>query len=75
MKNPNSSFCKFYLWVDLNLKNANCGSENAPTEEMMRPMSLYESGESHGKVSLAQLFDAPEKMNTPYFYDGANRNG
>lgn len=28
----------------------------------MRPMSLYESGESNGKVSLAQLFDAPEKI-------------
>lgn len=28
----------------------------------MRPMSLYESGESNGKVSLAHLFTAPEKM-------------
>ena len=28
----------------------------------MRPMSLYESGESNGKVSLAHLFDTPEKI-------------
>ena len=28
----------------------------------MRPMSLYESGESNGKVSLAQLFETPEKI-------------
>ena len=28
----------------------------------MRPMSLYESGESNGKVSLAHLFETPEKI-------------
>ena len=28
----------------------------------MRPMSLWESGESNGKVSLRQLFTAPEQM-------------
>lgn len=28
----------------------------------MRTMSLYESGESNGQVSLKQLFDAPEKI-------------
>lgn len=28
----------------------------------MRPMSLYESGESNGEVSLGDLFDAPEKI-------------
>lgn len=28
----------------------------------MRPMSLFESGESNGKVSLANLFTAPEKV-------------
>lgn len=26
----------------------------------MRPMSLYESGESTGEVSLASLFEAPD---------------
>lgn len=30
----------------------------------MRPMSLYESGESNGSVSLEQLFDAPGKVAT-----------
>ncbi|MDO5303630.1 MAG: DUF4143 domain-containing protein [Clostridia bacterium] len=29
---------------------------------MMRPMSLYESGESSGMVSLKALFDAPDKI-------------
>ncbi len=28
----------------------------------MRPMSLFESGESSGQVSLAQLFEAPERV-------------
>lgn len=28
----------------------------------MRPMSLYESGESNGAVSLGELFNAPEKI-------------
>jgi predicted AAA+ superfamily ATPase len=28
----------------------------------MRPMTLFESGESNGKVSLADLFTAPEKI-------------
>ncbi len=28
----------------------------------MRPMSLYESGESNGSVSLGDLFSAPEKI-------------
>lgn len=28
----------------------------------MRPMSLFESGESNGRVSLANLFSAPEKI-------------
>ena len=28
----------------------------------MRPMSLYESGESNGAVSLGELFNAPEKV-------------
>ena len=28
----------------------------------MRPMSLYESGESSGEVSLTQLFDFPDKI-------------
>lgn len=28
----------------------------------MRPMSLFESGESNGKVSLGHLFSAPEKI-------------
>ena len=28
----------------------------------MRPMSLYESGESNGKVSLAHLFETTEKI-------------
>ena len=28
----------------------------------MRPMSLFESGESNGKVSLGNLFEAPEKI-------------
>lgn len=28
----------------------------------MRPMTLFESGESNGSVSLAKLFDAPEKI-------------
>ena len=28
----------------------------------MRPMSLYESGESNGTVSLAELFSAPQKL-------------
>lgn len=28
----------------------------------MRPMSLYESGESTGSVSMAQLFDSPERI-------------
>lgn len=28
----------------------------------MRPMSLYESGESTGQVSLAQLFEIPERI-------------
>lgn len=28
----------------------------------MRPMSLYESGESNGSVSLGDLFSAPEKL-------------
>lgn len=28
----------------------------------MRPMSLFESGESNGEVSLANLFDKPEKI-------------
>lgn len=28
----------------------------------MRPMSLYESGESNGTVSLASLFETPEKI-------------
>ena len=28
----------------------------------MRPMSLYESGESNGKISLAHLFETPEKI-------------
>ncbi len=28
----------------------------------MRPMSLFESGESNGKVSLGDLFTAPEKL-------------
>ena len=28
----------------------------------MRPMSLYESGESNGKVSLASLFETPSKI-------------
>lgn len=29
---------------------------------MMRPMSLYESGESNGSVSLGNLFTAPDKI-------------
>lgn len=29
---------------------------------MMRPMSLYESGESSGEVSLKELFDKPDKI-------------
>lgn len=29
---------------------------------MMRPMSLYESGESNGAVSLKSLFDAPDNI-------------
>lgn len=29
---------------------------------LMRPMSLYESGDSSGQVSLEQLFDAPEQI-------------
>lgn len=29
---------------------------------MMRPLSLYESGESNGTVSLKSLFDSPEKI-------------
>lgn len=29
---------------------------------LMRPMSLYESGESTGEVSLRELFDAPEQI-------------
>ena len=29
---------------------------------LMRPMSLYESGESNGKVSLSNLFTTPEKI-------------
>lgn len=28
----------------------------------MRPMSLYESGESNGKVSLKELFESPDKI-------------
>ena len=28
----------------------------------MRPMSLYESGESSGEVSLANLFNNPDKI-------------
>ena len=28
----------------------------------MRPMSLYESGDSNGQVSLAMLFEGPEKI-------------
>lgn len=28
----------------------------------MRPMSLYESGESTGQISLAQLFETPERI-------------
>jgi len=28
----------------------------------MRPMSLYESGESNGEISLGELFNAPEKI-------------
>lgn len=28
----------------------------------MRPMTLFESGESNGSVSLSKLFDAPEKI-------------
>ena len=28
----------------------------------MRPMSLYESGESNGAISLGELFNAPEKI-------------
>ena len=31
----------------------------------MRPMSLYESGESNGGVSLAHLFGTPEKIVAP----------
>ncbi len=30
---------------------------------MMRPMSLYESGESSGEVSLKDLFNKPDKIN------------
>lgn len=29
---------------------------------LMRPMSLYESGESNGSVRLAELFETPEKI-------------
>ncbi|MBE5927517.1 MAG: ATP-binding protein [Lachnospiraceae bacterium] len=29
---------------------------------LMRPMSLYESGESNGSVSLAELFNTPDKL-------------
>ena len=29
---------------------------------LMRPMSLFESGESNGSVRLSELFDAPEKI-------------
>lgn len=29
---------------------------------LMRPMSLYESGDSNGKISLKSLFDTPEKI-------------
>lgn len=29
---------------------------------LMRPMSLFESGESNGEVSLASLFDGPEEI-------------
>lgn len=29
---------------------------------IMRPMTLFESGESNGSVSLERLFDAPEKL-------------
>lgn len=29
---------------------------------LMRPMSLYESGDSTGEVSLSELFDAPERI-------------
>ncbi len=29
---------------------------------LMRPMSLYESGDSNGAVSLAQLFEAPQQI-------------
>ncbi len=32
----------------------------------MRPMSLYESNDSNGAVSLSELFDAPD---TPVFYE------
>ena len=28
----------------------------------MRPMSLFESGESNGKIRLAELYDRPEKI-------------
>lgn len=29
---------------------------------LMRPMSLYESGESNGKISLAELFNSPKNI-------------
>ena len=32
------------------------------TKMLMRPMSLFESGESNGSVSLAALFDTPEEI-------------
>lgn len=39
---------------------------------MMRPMSLFESGESNGEISLVELFDSPEQiisMNPLNIYD------
>lgn len=47
-------------------KNAESEIEHSGTGRFawlaMRPMSLYESGESNGEVSLANLFSAPSKI-------------
>jgi len=43
------------------VKAPHTGTQRISTLKMY-PMSLYESGESNGEVSLQSLFDAPEQF-------------
>ena len=48
--------------VPVDLKEITHSGTGRFTWLTMRPMSLYESGESSGEVSLAELFKSPEKI-------------